>query len=209
MRYAALLGIAALVAGCIVQVRGEVGPPAADVVIATPTSVSLDAVLVARDGGEQRLAWSDPVFAGDEIAFVVSAPSPVYLYLVNLSPDGDAKLVWPDQPTLVGPDGTRMPSSSWFRLTEPAGPEVAAFIATPNEIALDEVGVAYLTRLARSESARGDLMALQAALPPGFVGDGRASSGVRAIRLRADGPRVHASGRDPVVMLVDLDHRPR
>jgi hypothetical protein len=189
-----------------VEARGEDGwepqYPAAR------SELVLESVLVSRDGRPERLSLAAPVREGDGLAFELSAPSPLHVYLVNLAPDGGAKLVWPHDTREVGPEGVRVPESGWFQLTAPSGPEVAAFIGVRAEVPQDEEHLRFLTDLAQREAARTDLMRLQAAEPPGFVGAGFATTGMRAADLRAEGPRVRAFGHDTVVLLVDLDHRP-
>ena len=146
---------------------------------------------------------------GDKVALVVQLPVPMYLYAVNIAPDGGEQL-------LNGAHGegpvegmVRLPESGFYNLVEPAGPELLALVATRQPIARSDEGRRGLLALVRHTDARNDLAKLQSADPPGIVNGRHASMGIRAETLAlapGGGVRTRWDGGD-VVVLFDIDHR--
>jgi hypothetical protein len=100
----------------------------------------------------------------------------------------------------------RIPSDGWFTLTGEPGQEVVAVVATRDAQALSGSGktriISAVERAASSHHTR-----LQSALPPGLLEAGHATMGVRGQNLSLLGKTVRVSSYDPVVMILDIDHR--
>jgi hypothetical protein len=170
--------------------------------------IGLRGVQHVRGGESKRMSFHDPMYSGDETALLLWTSEPAFVYVVNFAPDGSKNIVWPsDAPRRV--DGhQRIPEDGgYFRLTGATGQELVAVVATYEEYGLTGDGKATVLGIVESTLGRGDLRKLQSALPPGITED-HASMGIRAAGLELDGQTVHARGGDPVVMLIDLDHRP-
>lgn len=204
--------VAAVLAGCGGSFHDHSQGPEerGGVEFAGPFELVLERVIVARDGVDATLALDEPVFAGDDLALSVSSAQPAYVYVVNLAPDGTSDVVWPHEVPQIVEEPLRIPERSWFRLAGASGPEVVAVIASRDPIPLSRRGREILVAIARHEARRTDLAKLQATHPPGFFANGHATMGIRARGLRTQGGAVRVqSGDDRVVLLLDLDHRPR
>ncbi len=192
---------------CVIHHHEAPPPPPAE----TPAATELVVGLVTHGArGPQQNAFDAPLHTGDRVALVVHAPAPRYLYLLNVSPDGRETVLWPSaEPTLV--DRTvRMPESGWYTLAPPSGLEMLALVATTSPIPLDDAGRARLMEMVHAADARGGMMKLQSAVPPGFSSTGYASLGIRAPRLALVDRAVHVDATaSETVALIDIDHRSR
>ncbi|MCC6521859.1 MAG: DUF4384 domain-containing protein [Polyangiaceae bacterium] len=205
-------GLALALAGCGPYLVGASryrmttypAPPAPS----APGELGLEAFVVEQNGQAERVSLDAPLYTGERVSFVVSASECLYVYVVNLGPDGSARVIWPQAPTCIGATPARIPQGSWFELLAPAGHEVIALVATRDEVSLDAAGERELAGLVAAESARRDLAAVQGERPPGFL-HGHASVGFRAEGLQLDGTKVRVPTRDgTAVLMVDVDHRP-
>jgi len=160
--------------------------------------------------GPQQNAFDQPLYTGDRIALIVHAPDPMYLYVLN-APDGeDPRLI--HEPTAATHGTVRIPEQGWFELAPPAGHELLALVATRDPIDLDGAGGYWLIEEVANATTKSDLTHIQSAKPPDFTEDGYASIGVRGegLKLRGNGSvSLDPRGHDEVVVLVDIDHRPR
>ena len=159
------------------------------------------------DGQAQRLSFSEPLYAGDKTALTLSLPEPLFVYVVNIAPDGTWNLIWPGgQPERVS-GVQRIPSDGgWFTLTGKPGQEVIAVVATRDEQPITGAGKQRLLSAVKlAVNAR--TSRLQSALPPGMLEAGHATMGVRGENLALSGQTVSVASYDPVVMILDIDHR--
>jgi hypothetical protein len=83
---------------------------------------------------------------------------------------------------------------------------VVAIVATRDEQELSGRGADRVISLVERLAQR-PLTRLQSALPPGLVEAGHATMGVRGKNLSLVGRTVRVSSYDPVVMILDIDHR--
>jgi hypothetical protein len=165
-------------------------------------------LVTQNERGSQQNALSKPLHTGDQLAVVLEVKSPRYVYILNLAPDGEVALLT-DQPVAVD-GGARFPASGWWTLAEPHGLEQIAIVATRTHIPLNKRGIRYIMSLVIATQKRTDLAKFQSAVPPGFSEKGFASMGIRAASLLIDrGSLKIDSPEDDVVVLVDIDHRPR
>ncbi len=159
------------------------------------------------DGRAQRLSLSEPLVSGDKTALVLALPEPLYVYVVNLAPDGTSNIIWPSRAPQSVSGVQRIPTDGgWFTLAGQPGQEVIAVVATRDEQALSGSGRRRVIAAVKRASRR-RLTRLQSALPPGLVEAGHATMGVRGEHLALRGDTVSVSSTDPVVMILDVDHR--
>lgn len=200
------IGIACGALGCNAYVAVHAGTVSEGAVPTTAGDIelTLDGMWVKRgDGVAKPIALDTPIHTDDELAFAISTSEPLWLYVVNLAPDGSAAVVWVGRTRAH--ETQRVPEGGWFSLSAPAGHEVVAFVASRDG---QDVSEPLLSRV-RQETRRPDLVRLQSAGPPGFAADGRATMGLRAALLEVLGSGVRVQDDDDdVVLLVDLDHRP-
>lgn len=194
--------------GCIIH---YVEDPAPAPEVASVQSTRLVVGLVTHgDRGPQQNAFDAPLHTGDRVALVVHSPSPRYLYLLNVSPDGREILLWPNEEATAVDRTVRFPESGWYQLAPPSGLEMLALVATTAPIPLDDEGLSRLKEMVHAADARRDLMKLQSATPPGFSSTGYASVGIRAPSLAIvdRSVRIDAAAGETVA-LIDIDHRSR
>jgi hypothetical protein len=183
----------------------EVGETCAE----TPTKELWFGLVTHSEAGPQQNAFDEPLHTGDRIALVVHAPEPMYLYLVNAPDDQDPRLI--HEPSEATHGTVRIPTQGWFELAPPAGHELLALVATREPVQLEGAGGYWLMEEVAHASTRDDLTQIQSARPPGFIDEGAASIGLRgeALSLQSNGSvSLDPRGRDSLVLLVDIDHRP-
>lgn len=171
------------------------------------SEVQLQAIEHQIDGKTERLSLADPLYSGDRTALVLSLPEPLFVYVVNLAPDGSRNIIWPSGSPQRISGVQRIPQDGgWFTLSGQTGQEIVAVVATRDEQALTGSGarrvISAVERVSEKRMTR-----LQSALPPGLVEAGHATMGVRAENLSLFGRTVRVSSYDPVVMILDIDHR--
>ncbi len=161
------------------------------------------------DGKRERMSLSEPLYSGDKTALLLSVPEPLFVYVVNIAPDGTQNVIWPSGSPRKVSGLLRIPEDGgWFTLTGEAGQEVIGILGTR-----DRQGLAGGDRdrviAAVQKASESQLTRVQSALPPGLVEGGYATMGVRGHGLALQGATVRVTSYDPVVMLLDLDHRSR
>jgi hypothetical protein len=205
------LGVGSLGVGCAGRRHHDDGYYSSKCALAAHGSsqveLALRGVQHVTGGDSARMSLDQPMYSGDETALVLWTSEPVFVYVVNFAPDGAKNVVWPSGSAERVEGLKRIPEGGgYFRLTGQTGQELVAVVATRDEYGLDGDGKARVIGLVESTLARRDLRQLQSALPPGLA-EGHATMGIRAVGLEVQGSSVHAHGSDPVVMLIDLDHR--
>lgn len=172
------------------------------------TELQLRYVEQQIDGLSERLSLSDPLYTGDKTALVLDVPEPLYVYVVNLAPDGSRNIIWPsDAPRRVSGVQRIPEDGGWFTLSGETGQEVVAVVATRDEQSLRGGDKNRVIRAVERAAAK-PLTRLQSALPPGLSEAGHATMGIRGTNLRLLGTTVRVASYDPVVMILDIDHRP-
>lgn len=171
------------------------------------SEVGLQSVEQLVDGESKRMSFAEPLFSGDKTALLLSVPEPLYIYVVNLAPDGSKNIIWPSDSPREVKGLQRIPENGgWFTLTGQSGPEVIAVVGTRDAQSLSGAGKDRVIALVEKVAAT-DLTRLQSALPPGVVEAGYATMGVRGHGLALRGKSVRVTSHDPVVMILDIDHR--
>lgn len=171
------------------------------------SEVQLQSVEQLVDGERKRMSLAEPLFSGDKTALLLSVPEPLYIYVVNLAPDGSKNIIWPSHSPRKVSGLQRIPEGGgWFTLTGESGPEVIAVVGTRDAQPLAGAGKDRVIALVEKVAAT-DLTRLQSALPPGVLEAGHATMGVRGHGLSLMGKSVRVASHDPVVMILDIDHR--
>jgi hypothetical protein len=172
--------------------------------------IELELVRIAHhgDAGERRLSLDEPLRSGDEVAFEIVTRETLYVYVLNQAPDGTASVIWPADPVMVH-GRQRIPAGSWFRLSGRTGQELVGIVATRRALELDRSGDRRWLHRLLLDSASQPLPRLQSVEPPATHQDGFSTMAIRAPGMRVDGGAVLGRSSDPLVVLVDIDHRPR
>ncbi len=154
------------------------------------------------------LSLASPLHSGDKTAFRLSLPEPLYVYVVNFAPDGSKNIIWPShEPRLVSGHQRIPEDGGWFTLSGQTGQEVVAIVATRDEQSLRGAGARRVLSLVE-RAASSDLTRVQSALPPGLTESGYATMGIRGHGLTLSGKTMRVRSDDPIVMILDVDHRP-
>jgi hypothetical protein len=195
------------VAGCGGAYSTYSGGGSSCLYLSDEAEVQLRYVEQEIDGLTDRLSLTDPLYTGDRTALVLNLPEPAYVYVVNLAPDGSRNIIWPsDTPRRVSGVQRIPEDGGWFTLSGETGQEVVAVVATRDRQMLTGTGEQRLISAVES-AAKKRLTRLQSALPPGLTEAGHATMGVRGENLRLLGKTVSVSSYDPVVLILDVDHR--
>lgn len=207
MRWSSLLALVLLpLNGCVVYATAG-----AELVPARAVTTDLWFGLATQSAnGPQQNAFDEPLHTGDKAAVIVHCPDPMWVYLVNVPPTKEPQLLYEGSEAIHGT--VRIPGQGWYELTPPSGHELLVMVASRERLDMDGSGGYWLMEQVAAESTRDDLPSVQSAQPPGFNREGYASIGVRGegLRLRGNGSvSVDPTGRDSVILIVDIDHRPR
>ena len=173
---------------------------------AAPNSDGIALSLVAHTkAGTEYNPLHHALHTGDRLALWVATPSPRYVYLVNVAPNGDTRLV--ERAVVDG--GKRIPCNGWFALAPPSGQELLAVVVT--RVPLDQSGdpMPRIATLLSETQASTRLARIQSRRPPAIDANaGHASMGFRGESLVVDGNAVRSLAEgDEVVVLIDIDHR--
>lgn len=196
--------------GCFVHAETSARVGWGETCAQTPTEDLWFGLVTHSAAGPQQNAFDEPLHTGDRMALIVHLPTPMHLYLVNAPDDQEPRLIYESSEAAHGT--LRIPSEGWFELAPPAGHELLALVATRDQVDLDGAGGYWLMEEVANASTRDDLTRIQSARPPGFTDGGHASLGVRGegLKLRGNGSvSLDPRGEDAVMLIVDIDHRPR
>ena len=175
--------------------------------VASTPEVQLVRIEQQIDGQAEVMSLSEPLYSGDKTALVLQVPEPLFVYVVNIAPDGTRQVIWPSGAPRAITGLQRIPSDDgWFTLTGEAGQEVVAVVATRDRQSLDGAGGRRLVSAVERASAQ-RLTRVQSALPPGILEAGHATMGIRGTNLTFHDGRVSVASSDPLVMIFDIDHR--
>jgi hypothetical protein len=164
---------------------------------------------VEQQGSPEGARLSEPLFTGDRTAFRLNVPEALFVYIVNLAPDGEKSIIWPsDEPRMISGVQRIPEDGGWFTLSGEPGQEVVAIVATRDAQPLDASGMRRVISLVE-RTADSELTRVQSARPPGILEAGHATMGIRGHGLFVSGTTVRMQSSDPMVMILDVDHRAR